>query len=106
MFDQRLGAGQLGARLEQRCFQRILVVRKTMISYRRHDTNESQIKLIRRLKSATSVDTPPSTCRLWTPTVKRMAPIDSFQQITELRRCYHHRAVRGLWPDEPAALQP
>jgi hypothetical protein len=38
VLDQRLGAGQLGVRLDQRRLQRLLVIRK-MISCRRHERN-------------------------------------------------------------------
>ena len=53
VFDQRLGAGQFGARFDQRCFQRILVVGKMMISCRCHEASASQIRLIRRRNSQT-----------------------------------------------------
>jgi hypothetical protein len=46
MLDQGLGTGQLGARLNQCGFQRILVVRN-MINRRRHKSIESQTPLIR-----------------------------------------------------------
>ncbi len=46
VLDQGLGAGQLGTRLDQCRFQRILVVRN-MISCRRHKSIESQSPLIR-----------------------------------------------------------
>ena len=51
VLDQGLGAGQLGARLDQRGFQRILVVRN-MINCRRHKLIESQSSLIRWSLSA------------------------------------------------------
>jgi len=38
VLDQRLGAGQLGVRLDQRRLQRLLVIRK-MISCRHHERN-------------------------------------------------------------------
>ena len=53
VLDQRLGAGQFGARIDQRCLQRILVVGKMMISCRCHEASESQIRLIRRRNSTT-----------------------------------------------------
>ena len=46
VLDQRLGAGELGARLDQRRLQRIVVVGK-MISCRRHKSIRSQSPLIR-----------------------------------------------------------
>jgi hypothetical protein len=47
MFDQCLGAGELGARLDQRGLERIGVIGKR-IGYRRHATTESQDLPIRR----------------------------------------------------------
>jgi hypothetical protein len=35
-----------------------------------------------------------------------IAPIDAFEHVAELRRRDHYRAVRSLWPDEAATLQP
>src|SRR5882724_7876600 len=46
VLDQGLGAGEFGARLDQRSLQRILVVRN-MINCRRHKSIESQSPLIR-----------------------------------------------------------
>ncbi len=38
--------------------------------------------------------------------MNRIAPIDSFEHVAELRRRNHHCAVSRRWPDEPAAFQP
>ena len=40
------------------------------------------------------------------PRPLRHAPVDPFQQISQLRRCDCHRPVRRRRPDEAAALQP
>src|ERR1700731_2329765 len=47
-----------------------------------------------------------STRRRWPPAMNRIAPVDAFEHGAELRRRDHHRAVRRLWPDETATLQP
>ena len=38
--------------------------------------------------------------------MNRIAPVDAFEHVAELRRRDHYRAVRRLWPDEAATLQP
>ena len=43
---------------------------------------------------------------LRTPRFLWRAPVDAFQQITQLRRRQVHRVTRICGPDEPAALQP
>src|SRR5258708_31853196 len=48
---------------------------------------------------------------LWPAGVLRSPPIDSFQQISQLRRRDRHRLVRiflrnGQWPHKAASLQP
>src|SRR5262245_17960241 len=47
-----------------------------------------------------------SARRLWPPCMNRIAPVDPFEQIAELRRRDRHRAIRRRGPDEAAALQP
>src|SRR5579862_5739884 len=46
-----------------------------------------------------------SGCR-GTPRMLRISPINAVQHISELRHRDRNDAVRGRWPDEPAALQP
>src|SRR5882724_9268911 len=53
---------------------------------------------------------PHSAGDLWTPRVLRQTPIDSFQQISQLRRRDRHRPIRavarnGRWPDKMASFQ-
>src|SRR5258708_6117939 len=52
------------------------------------------------------MSSPRSTRRRWSPAVKWIAPVDAFEHVAELCRRDHHRAVRSLWPDEAATLQP
>src|SRR5262249_28280390 len=47
-----------------------------------------------------------STRRRWPPGVKRIAPIDAFEQVTELRRRDHNRTIGACRPNEPATFQP
>src|ERR1700732_5580953 len=47
-----------------------------------------------------------STRRRWPPAMTRIAPVDAFEHVAELRRRDPHRAVSRLWPDETATLQP
>ena len=125
VLDQRLGARQLGARLDQRRLQRILVVGK-MIGSRDHAQHSSTIALIRAHKSDAlsqrvtgqhlqSVDGQASTAsgidssasRARPPGVLRISPIDSVQHVGELRCGDRNNAAgRQCRPDEPAALQP
>src|SRR3981081_2288863 len=53
-----------------------------------------------------TIQQPHSPRRRWPPAVQRMTPVDAFEQIAELRRRDRHRAIRRLWPDEAATLQP
>src|SRR5882757_6743271 len=62
--------------------------------------------MIRSCYVATRVNTSHSTCRRWPPCLQRIAPVDPFEHVAELRRRDHHRAVRSLRPYEPATLQP
>src|SRR4051812_14400360 len=48
---------------------------------------------------------PQSTRGLRTPGVLRQAPINAFQQITQLRRRHRNCPIRRRWPDEATALQ-
>ena len=47
-----------------------------------------------------------SASHLWTPCLQRHAPIDSGEQIRQLRDADRDRAVRHRRPDEPSPLQP
>src|SRR5215469_1638137 len=51
-----------------------------------------------------------STCRtlsnrVRTPAVQRMAPVDAFEHVTQLRRSDRDHPIGRRWPDKPAAFQ-
>src|SRR5436305_520773 len=49
---------------------------------------------------------PRSACCGRPPRLLRHAPVDPFQQISQLRRRDRHRPIRRRWPDEAPTLQP
>ena len=124
VLDQGFRTEHLRAHLDERDLERVIVFGKLIffgkiIDRHRHDANRPQSPLIRSsdvvistIKSnlLTCVDInraiTRSTRRRRPPAVNGIAPVDSFQQVTELRRRDRHRAVRCLWPDEAPAFEP
>ncbi|WP_373414974.1 transposase [Ensifer aridi] len=47
-----------------------------------------------------------SSRRRWAPGFLRHSPVDAFEQIAELRRRDHHRAIGRRWPDDMAFSHP
>jgi hypothetical protein len=103
MLDHRLRTRELGARFDQRCFERFYIVGK-LVRGRRHGGNCTTIDVIRRSKISNVSQHVALSGRRWPPGVLWSPPIDAFKQIAELGRRDHHRAVGRRRPDETAAL--